>query len=281
MLAAPRAVPVFFANSMTYKDPIFDFMKRLGTTEYWRATTEEYGVGPMTVTAPVLLAESPTGTITPQAIEMWLIKKLDNADPAFPEPDENTVYVLHYPPEVTIQQQGFFGLGVSCTNFGGYHGDVLLGFGLDVAYAVIPECPRFGELMGLDALTGTISHELIEAATDPLPTNDPAWLTTDTDHLYWAFALGGGENADLCAQDPASFTRFPELKYVVQRSWSNKAALAGRDPCVPPIAGQVYFNTAPELTEPHHPRWRRAVVHHARCLDPRGPEQDRPAAPLQ
>src|SRR5436190_13425568 len=48
VLTAPRAVPVFFANSMTYKTQLLDMLKRLGPTEYWRATTEEYGVGPLT-----------------------------------------------------------------------------------------------------------------------------------------------------------------------------------------------------------------------------------------
>ena len=147
--------------------------------------------------------------------------KLNRDDAAFPEPDANVLYVLHYPTEVTITQEGFFGVGTSCTNFGGYHGNIQLDFThgrLLVAYAVIPDCGTFGDLTGLDAITATESHELVEAATDPYPKDDPAFANTDSDHAFWGFALGGGENGDLCAQDPASFTRFPELKYVVQRS---------------------------------------------------------------
>jgi hypothetical protein len=36
----------------------------------------------------------------------------------------------------------------------------------------------------------------------------------------------------------------------VQRTWSNKAALAGHDPCVPAPAGRAYFNTSPVLADP-------------------------------
>jgi hypothetical protein len=36
---------------------------------------------------------------------------------------------------------------------------------------------------------------------------------------------------------------------MAQRIWSNSFALAGHDPCVPNIAGQAYFQSAPLLTE--------------------------------
>ena len=77
----------------------------------------------------------------------------------------------------------------------------------------------------------------------------PAWVETDEAHLYWDLAIGGGEIGDMCAQDPEAFTKFPGLPFVVQRVWSNKSALAGHDPCIPEIAGQVYFNAAPVLPD--------------------------------
>ena len=77
----------------------------------------------------------------------------------------------------------------------------------------------------------------------------PAYPLTDDAHIYWVRALGGGETSDLCAQDPESFTEFDELPYVVQRSWSNKAASAGHDPCVPQLQGDVYFNAAPVMND--------------------------------
>jgi hypothetical protein len=138
----------------------------------------------------------------------------------------------------------------SCQSFGGYHGNIQLdsAHGLkQVAYAVMPRCATFGNLSGLDALTGTASHEFVEAATDPYPnTPMPGYASVDDAHIYWQTFLGGGEVGDMCAQDETNFVKFPELPlYTVQRSWSNKAAKAGHDPCQPPVAGSVYFNTAP------------------------------------
>jgi hypothetical protein len=118
-----------------------------------------------------------------------------------------------------------------------------------VAYAVIPRCESFGDLTGIDAITGVTSHELIEASTDPYPFNDPAYAQVDQDHYYWSSALGGGEVGDLCAQNPGAFTFFDELPYAVQRTWSNVSIAAGHDPCVPEVAKEVYFNVVPELDD--------------------------------
>jgi hypothetical protein len=35
----------------------------------------------------------------------------------------------------------------------------------------------------------------------------------------------------------------------VQHGWSNAAASAGKDPCVPPLPGEVYFNSAPRVKD--------------------------------
>jgi hypothetical protein len=120
-----------------------------------------------------------------------------------------------------------------------------------VAYVAMPRCATFPAgtgglvLAGLDPVTAGASHELIEAATDPFADLDPAFATVDADHIAWAVALGGGEVGDLCAGDSASFVKFPELPYVVQRSWSNAAAAAGHDPCVPTVTKDPYFAAAP------------------------------------
>src|SRR5262249_40312223 len=68
-------------------------------------------------------------------------------------------------------------------------------------------------------------------------------------HLYWLFALGGGETGDMCAQFPGVFTKFSPLPYTVQRTWSDAAAKAGHDPCQPTAPGSVYFNSAPVLND--------------------------------
>jgi hypothetical protein len=115
---------------------------------------------------------------------------------------------------------------------------------------VIPQCAKFGPLTGLDVVTGTPSHELAEAATDPFPLSNPAYSTVDDDHVSWTFALGAGEVGDMCAQYDSSFYKDPEIGYTVQRSWSNAAAAAGQEPCVPARPTEPpYFNASPVLKD--------------------------------
>jgi hypothetical protein len=253
VLRAPRVVPVYFAHddaALIGQDE--DFVNKVGATSYWSATTTEYGVGALTATASVDLTENAPASIDDAAIQTWLAAKLNANDPAFPAPDANTVYSLHYPAGTTITESSGGQPSTSCVDFGGYHNSFQLDAahgGIDVAYIVVPRCADFGGLKGIDAITATESHELIEAVTDPFPMSTPAYGQTDEAHLYWLFVLGGGEVGDLCAQNADAFTKFAELPYTVQRTWSNKAALAGHDPCVPKLPGSVYFNAVPVLSD--------------------------------
>jgi hypothetical protein len=253
VLASPKIVPVFFSNEdMTMEGLLVAFLDALGTTKYWNATTSEYGVGPAMATAPVVLTEAAPSTTDDATIQTWLAGKLNGNDPLWPPADDNSVYVLHYPSGTTITQQSAMGTAVSCQTFGGYHNGVTLDAmhnSQNVAYAVIPRCGNFAGLHGVDAVTAAESHELVEAATDPYPMVDPAYAEPDQNHLYWLFALGGGEVGDMCAQFPGVFTKFAELPNVVQRTWSNASAAASHEPCVPALPGEVYFNSAPVLKD--------------------------------
>jgi hypothetical protein len=255
VLASPRIVPIFFSNDdPTEEAQIQAFVAAVGATSYWTTAVSEYGVGPATATTPVELTETSTGQITDADIQTWLSGKLNSDDAAFPAPDANTVYVIHYPSAVTIVEEdpALGGTIESCQTFGGFHESLTLDAAHDnmpIAFAVIPRCSNFDGLMGIDAVTGAESHELIEAATDPFPDTTPAWVETDEAHLYWDLAVGGGEIGDMCAQDPEAFTKFAGFPYTVQRVWSNKSALEGHDPCVPELPGEVYFNAAPVMND--------------------------------
>lgn len=144
------------------------------------------------------------------------------------------------------------GLLLSCDAFGGYHQNITLDANhgsIDVAYAVVPRCDPFNGLTGIDAVTGGASHELLEATTDPFPLDTPGYVQVDEAHFYWETTLGGGEIGDMCAGFAGSFTKFDELDYTVQRTWSNRAESAGQDPCVPALPNEVYFNSAPVLKD--------------------------------
>ncbi len=283
VMKTPKIVPVFFANDpdTATQAKVADFVKKVGQTAYWKAVTTEYGVGAATGTDPIMLtaADNPPATLDDSVIETWLANKLNSNDPAWPAPDQDTIYAMFYPEATTITLGGgpptgdggapdagpggdagpavdagpSFGGGVeqSCTYFGGYHQDIQLDANhgsLNVAYAVVPRCPAFNGLSAQDGLTSAASHEFLEAATDPFPVVEPAYAQVDDAHFYWSSFLGGGEIGDMCAQFTPSFTKFAEMPdYEVQRCWSNKAALAGQDPCVPPLPGEVYFNAAPVM----------------------------------
>jgi hypothetical protein len=259
VLSNPKLVPVFFANEdPTIQPKIIDFLNKIGGTMYFAAATADYGVSPATTLPAVLLTEMAPAQIDDNGIQSWLAGKLNANDPAWPMPDANTLYILHYPPSTGITQQSNGMINVSCQNFGGYHSSTTLDSnhgGMNVAYAVIPQCAQFypasaqgtpqAHLSGLDAITAPESHEIMEAVTDPFPMVDPGYVEPDGYHIFWYLANYGGEVGDMCQTFPHAFLKLLEIPYEVQRTWSNSAAMAGHDPCQPPAPGEVYFNTVP------------------------------------
>jgi hypothetical protein len=240
-LSAPQIYPVFFSNDdAATVASLADFTMNVGGTPYWTATTSEYGVGPATGHAAIMLAETAPGQIDDSQIQQWLAQKFAMGAP-FPAANANDLIIIYYPAGTTITLQG----AQSCSTFGGYHNSAQVN-GQDIAYAVVPRC---GSLANT---TGDASHELVEAVTDPFPMVNPAYPQVDDAHYYWEILFGGGEVGDMCAQFPWAFTQFPGFNYTVQRTWSNKSVKAGKDPCQPETPGEVYFNAAPVLgTVPH------------------------------
>jgi hypothetical protein len=53
----------------------------------------------------------------------------------------------------------------------------------------------------------------------------------------------------MCIADPTTYIVPPDLGSAVQRAWSNAAAAAGKNPCVPAPDGVPYFNAAPVLED--------------------------------
>jgi len=155
--------------------------------------------------------------------------------------DANTVYAFFYP-EGSIGDDGFG--DKCCTDLDGYHSDVVVGGGIDVAYSVVCTCPGFDPGgTDLDQITVAASHELVEAATDPTFTN-PGYAQTDDDHAIWTVATDG-EAADLCQYADTWLWHPADMKYGVQRSYSTAAAAMGHDPCVGDPS-EPYYQTIAE-----------------------------------
>jgi hypothetical protein len=106
---------------------------------------------------------------------------------ALPPRDANTLYMIYFPDDITINLDGL----ISCQQFGAYHFatmDTRLARRSNVFYTVEPECNA-----GFDYLTYAASHEFAEAVTDNVPTpgNVPDFPQAWND-------VNGEEVGDLC-----------------------------------------------------------------------------------
>src|SRR5207237_463361 len=92
VLTAPVFVPIFFSNDdPTTVTSIADFDARVGATDYWKAISQEYGVGPASSVAPVMLAETAIGTMTDEHIQDWLSDRIHRG--LIPGPTANSLYL--------------------------------------------------------------------------------------------------------------------------------------------------------------------------------------------
>jgi hypothetical protein len=241
VIAAPKVIPIVFAGD-PLADSVIDFTRKLGPSDYWKASASEYGVGAITSGDLVVINEAPPALLDDTDVKTWLQAKLGSPEAVLGQPDGSTLYALYYPASTTITLEG----DKSCQSFGGYHNETTSG-GIAVAYAVMPRCSG-GSTSALDYLTVVASHEYLEWATDPFPFTAPAYQGMDNDHLAWSAALGG-ELSDLCtALDGYRYVRPADVGYSVQTQWSNKASLAGEHPCIP-NEGRAYVVAVPETPD--------------------------------
>lgn len=261
VLTTPKAAFVFYPGD-TREGELETFAQKLVASTYWSTTTAEYGVGALSYTGKFeRTGETAPPTLTQAQIQALFVSDLTSGKLGVPDPQ--TIYTLVFPAGTTVTQPNpittLFGPVTSCQGFTGYHDNVAVSLGdagapTQFAYAVIPTCGG-----DVSALTSVISHEWVEAATDPQVTEagaftvkggpNAAFYATDADHAVWSL-LGGGEAGDLCVPaGPTVDITPPEIGYPVQRSWSNVAARASHDPCVPHLPTGAYFAAAPVLPQ--------------------------------
>jgi hypothetical protein len=229
VLAAPKVVPIFFAGD-AYQAKLEPFLATLAGSDYWDQTTSEYGVGPLAV-APSIVTTDPPPT-TDAELTSWIAGKLATFDP-------QAIYTVYLPDGVVFQSSD----GTSCQDFYGYHTEIS-----GIVTALIPRCVGPNNRDTLAQLTSITSHELIEAATDPHFVTTPAFADVDADHYVWSY-MPGAEVADMCEYVDAAYGHLVE-SYLVQRTWSNAAAAAGHDPCVPALPNlPAYYGIAAVLPD--------------------------------
>jgi hypothetical protein len=143
----------------------------------------------------VITANAPVGSVTDTTVRTQLHAWISAH--TVPANTPNTLYVIYLDPGIV----SIMGGSKSCSSYCGYHDAVG-----QVYYGVMPypNCAGcLGGLAAFDALTGTSSHELCEAITDPVP--GAGWYDNHN-----------GEIGDICAW---SFKKV--AGYTVQLEWSN------------------------------------------------------------
>jgi hypothetical protein len=242
VLSAPKLRPIFFTDDPDQAD-VMSFLSELAAGSYWTATTSEYGVGALTLLAPVVGAMASAPTISDGTLQAALATNTLSPSALWGPADPSTVFLFVLPPSVALT----YGQTTCCVDYGGYHDETLVN-GVAVPYVVACACPDFfgPDWNRIDERTVVLSHELIEAATDPFPRSNPAFYAANQANLVWTM-LTGGELGDMCVIQPDMATVLPSGRYAVQKSWSNAAAALGNDPCVPAASSPPYFNSMPVL----------------------------------
>jgi hypothetical protein len=249
ILTAPKVQFIVYTED-TMSTAADDAVTELTQTSTWSDQTSEYGVGPLTKLPTIQIAGALPGTLNDNGngvtpFQQTLINNTTGASPAWGAADSSTIYAFLIPATTT-----FDGGGNCCSDFYGYHNEVKATASVSIAYAIVCECtsPAGDPLTPLENTTTTISHELVEGATDPFPYSSTAYSEPDDNDAIWGDATGG-EVADMCQYNSDSNYLPPGSTYMVQRSWSNAAAAAGTNPCVPVPMPTPYFDALPVLTD--------------------------------
>ncbi len=147
------------------------------------------------VGSKIVSAAAPTGSVTDTAVKQALAKWIKAK--TVPKPNANTLYFVYLDPGIV----SIMGGSKSCQNYCGYHSNAGATYYAVMPYPTCNGC--LGGMTALDAITGTSSHELCEAITDPVP--GKGWYDDVN-----------GEIGDICAWN------FRKVAgHTVQLEWSN------------------------------------------------------------
>jgi hypothetical protein len=248
VLKAPKVQLIAYASDPFAPD-VEKFVAELATTSTWSEQTAEYGVGPFTALPTIQIAGAPPALLDDDTDQHSVFAddfaaQISGPNPAWGAADPNTIYLFLLPLGTDIASAGN-----CCTDFFGYHWEAAVGTS-SVPYGIVCNCPaEMGDLLTpLQYVTTTVIHEMVEIATDPFIYSSPAFEQNDDDHIIWTIATGG-EISDMCEYHEDANPTPPGATYTVQRSWSNAAAKAGKNPCVPVVTTDPYFASDPVLPD--------------------------------
>ena len=195
------------ATNSTFFDIMAQYATDLNGINGHKGTNQQIGRGTW-VEQVVITPFNKKTTLTDKAVQKELVKQI--AAGKLPVPDANTLYMMYFPPGITIE----LGSSKSCSSFGAYHEGFKNATYGGVFYGVMPECNY-----GFSGETVVSSHELAEATTDNYPDTGQqspkypqAWNTTD-----------GYEIGDLCEGYTGTLVA-GKTNYTVQQIYSNTIA---------------------------------------------------------
>ncbi len=238
VLAQPKVQAITYP-AYAFATQLDGFLAELKSSAYWSATTAEYGVGPLSVRPDLTFDGGPS--ITDGVLESMLASNLSGSGSAWGDADASTIYLFVFPEGTSVDH-----FGLCCEDFDGYHSTASVG-DADVAYGVVCTCLGPGGAASFDDVSVAASRVLVGAATNPFVFTDRAYGSPGASFEAWAIGTGG-EVSDLCRRDVDARVRNPGGQFMVQRMWSNEAALAAKNPCVPAPAGP-FFDSVPVLPD--------------------------------
>ena len=238
----PTDIKAVYYNDSPYQDRINTFLGQLIKSDAWAALSE-YGVGSGHIATPWPMGSNAPSSILDADIQSSLKSQINNNGL---QVNDNTYLLVFLPKATTLKPAASGPAACAAGAFAAYHNFITLtdasgNLIRKVPYAVMADCGH-----GLGAITYAASHEVLEGAVDPILRG----YASVQDDVTWSAAFNGSEIGDMCEHlvDNSSISLDG---YRTARIWSNSAALALRNPCVPKrssIQPDIYFNSVPDLS---------------------------------
>ena len=207
------------AGATPAADGVVAFAKWLPTTNWLAAWGGNYGITSVTAGSSYVIPTAPPVTdLSSFQAQPYLLSKI--ADHTLPKPRNGDVFAFYMPGQTGCNING----GHQQLGYPGVQAEFLLMYDCSQSTSVNPD--------QLATLESTMSHELSEAVTDDYG----AWNENDP----LVNTVAGGEIADMCA----FFNTTKQVSghaFTWQRIFSNKAAAADKNPCVPVPADDVIY----------------------------------------
>ena len=235
VLSNVKVYTVFWNSQVQYQSQLNAFYTAVTNSAYFdwlnEYNTPTQTIGRGSLIGSLVDPSPPASTsLTNVDIQNELAKLIDNG--TVPAPTADTLYMVHFPPGVSIDLDG----QGSCVVFCAYH-NTFVHNGVNVYYGVMPDqgggCAGGcgGDPVQFNNLTSVSSHELIEAVTDAAV----GLATAVGPPLAW-YDTTYGEIGDICNGQQGTVAG-----YTVQTEYSNKAGacIVTAGSCTPDCTGKA------------------------------------------